>query len=92
MEKLQRTLEDMGHARAPRDGNIHESSVAPTAQTCMKSISTNQSGPPRSVCASSEEPGAVIAPAGICEGGASGKTGVPTSIARKLNIKYFLAQ
>jgi hypothetical protein len=35
VEELQRALEDMGNRRGPRGGNIPESNVAPTAQTCM---------------------------------------------------------
>jgi hypothetical protein len=37
----------------------------------------NQPGPPRSICASSEEPGAVVADAGICEGGVEQSASLP---------------
>ena len=60
-----------------------QSGIAPSAQTCMSQVRHNQPGPPRPICASSEEPGAVVPHAGICEGGRRA-FGVPTLMGKIL--------
>jgi hypothetical protein len=72
-------LENVGDARSPRGGNIPKSGVAPAARTCMNQVRQNQPGPPRSACASSEEPVAVVPHAGICEGGVGQSASLPQS-------------
>ena len=77
------------HRQDLRPGEIHhhltgvspltESGISPTTQTCMNQVRHNQPGPPRSACASSEEPGAAIPHAGICEGGVEQSASLPQS-------------
>jgi hypothetical protein len=58
---------------------MSKSGIAPTARTCMNRVRQNQPGPPRFIWASSEEPGAAIPHAGICEGGVEQSASLPQS-------------